>query len=460
MSSPIYPESSQADPSLEPLPFDLKAAAALLDEAGWTLDASTGLRQKEIKGQNKTFDFTLLWPGPAPDFEAALNQYKNDLLSIGVRMNPQSMEWAAYQKRLQDREFEACSLLWATSGWEHDFDQIWHSRGIQDPGSSNHIEFSNKELDQLSDRLREEMDDAKRIEMVRRIGRILYEEQPYCFFGWRNVFGVNRSYVKNVTSTSRGPARSSGRSRCGSSADRRLVSTYLLKRLLLMIPTLVGISLIVFLMMVAAPGRPGEKSQAFGEVNAATDPTKEKSKGESQRIFRRQFALDRPVFWNGWTDLSDGEVRAAVETAAADQEVVGIKAKREAKEHLEDWGYYAVPRSCDSFEATDEVLQARILYWLRYSATRLPVQPYGRTLDEETLRKNALWAAENAELAKWSFAPGDPPARRAEVVSLWRGWFATNRSRWEWNGLERAKIGLTDTQFGTYWATSSGWTSA
>jgi ABC-type transport system substrate-binding protein len=113
-------------------------------------------------------------------------------------MDPQSMEWAAYQKKLKDREFEVCSLLWAMDGWENDFDQIWHSRGIQDPGSSNHIEFSNKEVDELSDRLRETIDPAKRTEMVRRIGRILYEEQPYCFFGWQNAFSVAWTYMKNV----------------------------------------------------------------------------------------------------------------------------------------------------------------------------------------------------------------------------------------------------------------------
>ncbi len=198
MASPVYPDSPEADPDIRPLPFDLKASAALLDEAGWKMNPGTGLREKEVEGAAKKFEFTLLWPGPAPDFEAALNQYKNDLLSIGVKMNPQSIEWAAYQKKLQDREFDVCSLLWATNGWEHDFDQIWHSRGIQDPGSSNHIEFSNPEVDRLSDALRREMDPAKRIEMVRQIGRILYEEQPYCFFGWRNVFAVNRSYVKGI----------------------------------------------------------------------------------------------------------------------------------------------------------------------------------------------------------------------------------------------------------------------
>jgi peptide/nickel transport system substrate-binding protein len=113
-------------------------------------------------------------------------------------MNPQSMEWAVFQKKLKDREFKAFSLLWTTNGWEHDFEQIWHSRGIQDPGSSNYIYYSNPELDRLSDDLRQEMDLQKRIEKIRRIGRLLYEDQPYCFFGWRNGFGANWSDLKNV----------------------------------------------------------------------------------------------------------------------------------------------------------------------------------------------------------------------------------------------------------------------
>ena len=42
------------------------------------------------------------------------------------------------------------------------------------------------------------MDPEKRIELVREIGRTLYEEQPYTFFGWRTNFNVARSYVKNA----------------------------------------------------------------------------------------------------------------------------------------------------------------------------------------------------------------------------------------------------------------------
>lgn len=229
------------------------------------------------------------------------------------------------------------------------------------------------------------------------------------------------------------------------------MGTYLLKRVLLMIPTLFGISLVIWLIMVAAPGRPGAKAQAFGEVNATADPTKEKSKGESQRIFRRQFALDRPVFWNSWTSLDASEVGRAVETAAAPQEQVGMKAKREARERLEDWGYYAVPALVQLLRSTEGEAQTRALFWLRMSATRLPVQPYGRSLDEATIRRNAEWMAENARLATWGWGPSDPPDRRAQVVADWAGWYESNRGRWEHSLAERLRIGISDTQFGTYW---------
>jgi ABC-type transport system substrate-binding protein len=41
------------------------------------------------------------------------------------------------------------------------------------------------------------MDPQKRIDYVRRIGRILYEEQPYTFFAWRKDFRSYWTYVKN-----------------------------------------------------------------------------------------------------------------------------------------------------------------------------------------------------------------------------------------------------------------------
>ena len=199
MSSPIFPQSLQADPGLTPMPFDPAAAKALLEEAGWEFDPASGKRFKTVDGQKTAFEFEMLWVAPNPDVETMLNQYKNDLLAIGVVMKPVAVEWNIWQKKAHARDFAATVGGWSTDGWDHDFDQIWHSRGIQDPGSSNYIEFAHPELDRLSDGLRREMNVEKRIEMVRKIGRILYEEQPTTFFGWQVVLGVHASRVRNVT---------------------------------------------------------------------------------------------------------------------------------------------------------------------------------------------------------------------------------------------------------------------
>ncbi len=198
MGAPLYPSSSEADPSLKPPVFDLNKSRALLDAAGWKMNPGTGLREKVINGEVRQFRFKLNWPGPSAEFQNALDHIKNDYLKIGVQMEPVSSQWAQFQQDLRDRQFVAFSLLWVLNGWEHDFGQIWHGDRVQDPGSSNYIEFQNKELDTLQDSLRTLMDPGKRVKAIQRIGRILYDEQPYTFFGWRQIFRGYWKHVKGV----------------------------------------------------------------------------------------------------------------------------------------------------------------------------------------------------------------------------------------------------------------------
>jgi peptide/nickel transport system substrate-binding protein len=198
MAVPIFPESKQADPSLKPLPFDLKAAAELLEEAGWKLDPKSGVRTKEVDGETKRFEFDLMhMTGGGSEQEAIIDHYKNDLLSIGIVMKPKPHEFAEFVNRAQDRRFEAVLAVWATETWDHDFDQVWHSKHIAEPQSSNYVEFNNPDLDRLSDELRAELDIEKRGEKVRAIGRILHEEQPCTFFGWAVAFGARWSWLQN-----------------------------------------------------------------------------------------------------------------------------------------------------------------------------------------------------------------------------------------------------------------------
>ncbi|MHC4941025.1 MAG: ABC transporter substrate-binding protein [Planctomycetota bacterium] len=198
MAAPIFPDSEEANPNLQPYGFDIEKAKQLLDDADWKLNAETGVREKMIKGELTPFSFKLYWPGPSPEFNQALNHYKNDLQNIGIKMEPVSVQWAQFQTQLRDREYKAFSLLWVVGGWEHDFRQIWHSDMIEDPASSNYIEFRNEELDSLQDRLRTLMDPKERIKVIHRIGEILYEEQPYTFFAWQKTFQASWTYVKGV----------------------------------------------------------------------------------------------------------------------------------------------------------------------------------------------------------------------------------------------------------------------
>jgi peptide/nickel transport system permease protein len=234
------------------------------------------------------------------------------------------------------------------------------------------------------------------------------------------------------------------------------VFTYVVRRVLLMVPTLFGITMIVWLLMVASPGRPGTQASAGGsDSGAAMDPSKERAKGESQRIFRRHFALDRPLFWNSWTDLDDDDVLEAVRLSRAPIEDVGAKAKREASERLEDWGDYAVPALVRLLAATagEPARQDEVLHWLRLNSVRVVESSYGKTPDAATVARNQAWAKENYEIAAWRWRPEDPPARRAEVVGLWQGWYERSRAaRWEWGWFARLRIAATDTQFATYWS--------
>lgn len=198
MAVPVYPDSPQSDPSILPHPFDLEGAKKLLDAAGWVLDPESGIRRKEVDGKLAKFEFSLLYTTPNPDGEAAINQYRNDLRSIGVVMNPEGVEWSLFQQKLHDREFQAVLGGWAGQSWDHDFDQIFHSRQIEEPSSSNYCEFRNAAFDALSDGLRTEMDVTKRAEKVKAIARIFAEEQPYAFFAWDYTLGAHRSHVMNV----------------------------------------------------------------------------------------------------------------------------------------------------------------------------------------------------------------------------------------------------------------------
>ena len=182
ITGPAYWNSPTAPRDIVPLAFDLQKAAALLKEAGWEDTDGNGILDKEIEGARKSFEVVVKVPSGSSVYTTIFNVFGEDLLKIGVKLDVQTLQWAQYLKDVtEDRNFEICCLGWNTSGWDNDFTQIWHSKQIEEPKSSNHIEFADEEVDRLIAKARKTFDETARIDVQGAVHRRIHELQPYTF---------------------------------------------------------------------------------------------------------------------------------------------------------------------------------------------------------------------------------------------------------------------------------------
>ena len=168
------------DPTVEPYPFDLGKARALLDEAGWKDSNGDGIRDKVVDGQKVNFDFNILTYN-SPTYRSMLNIFKEDLRKIGVRMNPQPVDWPTMQKKMDEKAFDAFTGGWGLD-WLTDPYQLWHSSQADIPKGSNRVGFRHKRADEIIEELRVTFDDSERRALLRELHRIFHHEQPYTFF--------------------------------------------------------------------------------------------------------------------------------------------------------------------------------------------------------------------------------------------------------------------------------------
>lgn len=198
-----YMESTPfSAPEVQPLPFDLKQAAALLKEAGWEDSDKDGLLdhalwQSSGDAKRAPFEFSLLIVSSSPEWASAANIFKEDLLSIGVKLNVESVEWSLMQKRMDEKKFDAFVGGWAL-GWSTDLYQIWHSSQADIPKGSNRVGFRNKRGDEIIDTLRTTLEPDARVELLREFHRILHEEQPYSFVMIPRAPSCHRQVLENV----------------------------------------------------------------------------------------------------------------------------------------------------------------------------------------------------------------------------------------------------------------------
>jgi peptide/nickel transport system substrate-binding protein len=158
------PESPCHDPALTAHPFDPVRARSLLVQAGVA-------KERPLK-------LTWLIPSTSKTLVPEARIFQADARRAGVEVALETADWATFQTRLRGGRFEMAALAWFT-GVEDDPHSTFHSSQAKD--GLNYGGFQNAELDRLLESARSEFDPRRRIEICRRIERILHEEQPYTF---------------------------------------------------------------------------------------------------------------------------------------------------------------------------------------------------------------------------------------------------------------------------------------
>ncbi len=174
--SDVFYLTDYYDKSLVCQKHDPQKAKELLAEAGWKDTDGDGVLDKN----GEPLAFELASTAGNPVAEAMSTIIKEELAKAGVQMNIRMLDWAAFLKKVQDWDFDACMLGWSLS-LDPDPYQLWHSSGADQKGSSNHVGYKNKEVDSIIEEYRESFDKQKRIELLKRFQEILYDEEPYTF---------------------------------------------------------------------------------------------------------------------------------------------------------------------------------------------------------------------------------------------------------------------------------------
>ncbi len=193
-TGPFHPLGSQADPSIEPYPYDLEKGKALLAEAGYMDRNGDGIIEN---ASGEPFRFTLTYPSGNPSTQEMVTYVRDALARAGIAVNLDPGDWTIIQQRLTDRGFDAITLGWGAGWVESDVFQMFHSSQIAD-GGDNSIHYVSERFDELVTKARVTMDPQKRQELWREVHRVLHEEQPYAFLTTtKSVVFIDKRF-KNV----------------------------------------------------------------------------------------------------------------------------------------------------------------------------------------------------------------------------------------------------------------------
>lgn len=180
VASPYKPGTRWSNKELHPYPYNKDRAIQLLNEAGFIDTNHDGILEKN----GKSFTFEILTnQNKQREMTAVLIQRR--LKDVGIDVKIRVIEWASFVNQyIKTGDFDAVILGWSLS-LDPDQYNIWHS-SQQKPGQFNFIGYTNKEVDNLLEQGRTELNIDKREKIYHTFSKILLDESPviYLYAGY------------------------------------------------------------------------------------------------------------------------------------------------------------------------------------------------------------------------------------------------------------------------------------
>jgi peptide/nickel transport system substrate-binding protein len=169
-----FPRSlSVADTTLRLLPYDVNAAKALLDSAGWRESSPGAVRQKN----GRTLRFGLMVPISSRTRVRYAILVQEQLRAVGAQVDIDQLQGGVAFQRQIAHDFDSAIIGVSTDPSPSGYKQQWGSEGAA-KGGQNWVEYRNPVYDALVDSALSTTDVAKRKSYMKRAFQIQVDDAP------------------------------------------------------------------------------------------------------------------------------------------------------------------------------------------------------------------------------------------------------------------------------------------
>ncbi len=238
------------------------------------------------------------------------------------------------------------------------------------------------------------------------------------------------------------------------------MTSYIIRRLLLLPLTLFGIILVNFVIINLAPGDPYTITEISDQGQASRRQDRSVAFGSDERYLqmREHFGLTLPVLFNTWSWTSLKEVQSELWTvtyhreSASSTEEMNVKDYDKVRVELGDKARFVMPlllQIMQNNQEDDHVRRMASRFFARGGSRQAYVGP---NITPEQRQQNEAIATDNSFLRGWVISPDDSQEQMFSKISSMRKWYQANKEsrQFEPTTAQKWRMLFVDTRFCRY----------